>query len=857
MTKKPLPPVERFEQALQGLDPYWPISNSGDQYVTRCPVHGGRDDDSMSFSAGEDGRLLVCCHSRNCSYEDIMRAVGLEISDGFVKDPPQRKRSRTKKAISRARSHATTTPREKGTMTTLPKSKGEAKPLARGRSVFYDYQNEDGEIVIRVVKTPRLDQNGNQVQKDIFQQRKVAEGFANTLKAGWFEPDGMNRYKRVAGPDEKRPSSDAFLESNPAPRPLYHLPEVKKALTQKETIIVLEGEKDVDAARKLGLYATTNPGGAGKWSPEHTTGLEGASSVVIIPDNDHAGHVHAQAVAKALAGTVDELRIVELPGLGEKEDFSDWVDCGGDARQLVGLIDQTPLYEQNEDDVYVMLPSVPEKLKKPLAIVDGRSYLYSRVPVANTKSSMTAEIVIDEDSKLFSDVALKGAAKLADLGFEIEIPSDINPRRFISPSGVDRLVSKDEVDLGEVFERIGESVRAFVDLGHSIGPEATMVKLVALMVMATYFLDAFPRIGYGWIQGPLGSGKSKLMGVMTRLAYMGEFVTASSTYATLRDLASVGAMIGIDDCGDLGDPKWKPDIRALLLSGISRDAETTLKAPSGPREWKTVWVPAIGFWFFTAMVAPDPVLASRLIQIPLVPTNNAVKANLDPSMIEHWPHGPASIRDDLWILGVRYLAAVRMAYDGMKSRSLVGRPFDAWKPILAVAFLLETVDPSRFSGLEEEIHALAVDYQESRRELEQEDNRHIFVKALWSLCPPIGAKQKNAQPKWLDKEWSVSASEVAEKISAIAKREGLHPSDSEEDFLSAVKVGLLLRDYRFPSAQRTNRSRFRKVSARRVLELADSLGLQLPHDPRRGANTSGKYNVSNAQPRQRVSGDSQ
>jgi hypothetical protein len=49
-------------------------------------------------------------------------------------------------------------------------------------------------------------------------------------------------------------------------RILYCLPEVLKA----EKVYIVEGEKDAEALRNLGQAATTNPGGAGKWSSEYS-----------------------------------------------------------------------------------------------------------------------------------------------------------------------------------------------------------------------------------------------------------------------------------------------------------------------------------------------------------------------------------------------------------------------------------------------------------------------------------------------------------------------------------------------------------------------------------------------------------
>jgi len=80
---------------------------------------------------------------------------------------------------------------------------------------------------------------------------------------------------------------------------LYRLPEVMQA-TQ---VVILEGEKDVEAAYQLGLpsgyAATTAPMGGGKWRADYSESLKG-KTVIICPDQDEPGQRHGHQVAHAL-----------------------------------------------------------------------------------------------------------------------------------------------------------------------------------------------------------------------------------------------------------------------------------------------------------------------------------------------------------------------------------------------------------------------------------------------------------------------------------------------------------------------------------------------------------------------------
>jgi|GEM_PF-4354222 len=122
-------------------------------------------------------------------------------------------------------------------------------------------------------------------------------------------------------------------------RVLYRLPEL---LAEPSRLVFLtEGEKDADALAGLGLLATCNAGGAGKWHGNYSAALAGRY-VAILPDQDEPGKRHADIVAHALAGIAASVRVVTLPDLPEHGDVSDWLAAGGTRVALERLVKAAP-----------------------------------------------------------------------------------------------------------------------------------------------------------------------------------------------------------------------------------------------------------------------------------------------------------------------------------------------------------------------------------------------------------------------------------------------------------------------------------------------------------------------------------
>ena len=166
----------------------------------------------------------------------------------------------------------------------------------------YSYTDEQNVPLFEVLRYEQISPDGDRL-KEFLQRRPDGRG-------GWiWNLDGVRRV-------------------------LYRLPEVIAA----ESVLDVEGEKDVEAARKLGFTATCNSGGAGKWRDEYSETLRG-KHVPIIADRDEPGRKHAQQVATSLQGKAATVKVLELPSA---KDLSEWVEHSGTREALLELIRNAP-----------------------------------------------------------------------------------------------------------------------------------------------------------------------------------------------------------------------------------------------------------------------------------------------------------------------------------------------------------------------------------------------------------------------------------------------------------------------------------------------------------------------------------
>lgn len=295
--------------------------NGSGEYIARCPCH---DDKTASLSVGvkrQGGRdrIVFDCHA-GCDGRDILAKLG--ITTAQLSDPEEERKPRRDQPAQKPAQNAQAKPAEKP----APEKKDEGPRYDfNAPTRVYHYRDAQGAEVFQVCRFETVYQ-GKRVKT--FRQRRYLPGDPKANAAGYV----------WTVPDEIRDTT------------LYRLPELIQAVKAGETVYLVEGEKDVETLVRLGVAATCNPGGAGKWRSGYNAWFDGAD-VVILPDNDpanpddkekgHVGQRHAWYAASQLNGKAKRVRIVDLtqccPELPSKGDVSDMVAKMGDQAAMDAL----------------------------------------------------------------------------------------------------------------------------------------------------------------------------------------------------------------------------------------------------------------------------------------------------------------------------------------------------------------------------------------------------------------------------------------------------------------------------------------------------------------------------------------
>jgi putative DNA primase/helicase len=218
---------------------------------------------------------------------------------------------------------------------------------------FYDHENKIGGGVLELIRHKTGKTNGAAIQwlKDEFGNteddapQSARTEKSTTVKTYDYRDRNDNLVYQVVRLEPKsfrqrRPNGkDQWIWNvKDVTQVPYRLPD----FIERDSVVIVEGEKDADRIWFLGIPATCNAGGAGNWTSKLNQYFAD-KEVFIIPDNDNAGRKHAEQVAASLKNTASQVRICPIcEDFPEKSDISNWLDAGNDPDTLISRLKSFP-----------------------------------------------------------------------------------------------------------------------------------------------------------------------------------------------------------------------------------------------------------------------------------------------------------------------------------------------------------------------------------------------------------------------------------------------------------------------------------------------------------------------------------
>jgi hypothetical protein len=503
---------------------------------------------------------------------------------------------------------------------------------------------------------------------------------------------------------------------------IYHANEVKKTIDDAQVICAVEGEKDADSLRALGIVATCNahgasePGKRPKWTKAHSEQLAGAD-IVVLNDNDAAGYEHADATCKLSLGVAKRVRRLDLkphwPEIPKGGDVSDWLVAGHGGDELRALIASAPDYQPRAQQE----SACSEAAGNGGAIDDAAEIeKLARMPaIEYDRERKAAGKRLGLSRRSLLDTLVK--AKRAELGLNKADGKAGHAIEFATPAPWPHTVAGAAL-LDGLSTVIGEYVIT----------EQRYCDAAALWIVHTYLLDHFqvtPRIA---IRSPVKRcGKSTLLRVLGCLAFKPLPTSSVTASVTFRVIEKHRPCLLIDEADMLlrSKDENKKDLYSVLLDGHARGGQSLRNVGVGddyePRafnNFSAVAIASIGKLLDT--------LTDRSIVIELKRRKRSeqVKRRFRFDRVEHLTEMARQVMR--WAVdNAERVAAV----EPNMPASIFDRAADNWRPLLAIADAAAGKWPQRARTAAVEICGFDDEDEEGRLELLLGDIRDVFDKS--------------------------------------------------------------------------------------------------------------------------------
>ncbi|WP_428362905.1 DnaB-like helicase C-terminal domain-containing protein [Leptodesmis sp.] len=202
--------------------------------------------------------------------------------------------------------------------------------------------------------------------------------------------------------------------------PIYRYQDVRKAISEKRPVFMVEGEAKCDRLWELGLAATTTLGGSKKYrsyGKHYKTDLEGAV-LILCPDRDKVGVEHMEEISRDFPDS-EWCRVFPASPIWQclpdnhGLDIGDWIELGATREDILEAVQKGQEGKTREPD------KTPEALRESIASLAAITDPFERAIAENEvgeafkiRGNRLERLVSHHEARLNSS-AVKAASEVA------------------------------------------------------------------------------------------------------------------------------------------------------------------------------------------------------------------------------------------------------------------------------------------------------------------------------------------------------------------------------------------------------------------------------------------------------------
>lgn len=315
--------------------------------------------------------------------------------------------------------------------------------------------------------------------------------------------------------------------------------------------------------------------------------------------------------------------------------------------------------------------------------------------------------------------------------FEIILRNqDVSISNFL-PSSALAYINGRTANAYECYAKIKEHIKRFI-----IFQDHTLYDFLTIWTIGTYMYRLFRYYPYIWINADKGSGKTKVMEVISPLAF-NSIITANQTQASIfRTVDADGSTLFIDEFEKM-PPDVQMGILTILNSGFNVDSGKTIRMEKAGDSYKRRTFNSYSPKVFAGISNISDVLQDRCVKIKMLKKSkeeHVERYKVDDELNKYM----TDLRDELYILGLQYSKEIKEMYDSNMidfPTELSDRECDIWEVIFILAIFL---DKYCKLGLYEKMREYAISSSKERSKENIESNAsYKIISSMLETVPKL------------------------------------------------------------------------------------------------------------------------